>query len=66
MTVAANVLITPGGKDQPVYVGGNFVASCTTDGTAIQRVMWTGPDNDQITDYRARLDLKDYFHIHKF
>ncbi|XP_066977146.1 neural cell adhesion molecule 1-like isoform X3 [Macrobrachium rosenbergii] len=51
MTGASQLVITPSRKEHSVYQGEKFFVSCSSNATNVQRVMWTGPEGQQITDY---------------
>ncbi|XP_068216651.1 neural cell adhesion molecule 1-like [Palaemon carinicauda] len=48
---ATQLVITPSRKEHSVYQGEKFFVSCSSNATNVQRVMWTGPEGQQITDY---------------
>ncbi|RXG69452.1 hypothetical protein Avbf_14186 [Armadillidium vulgare] len=41
------------------FVGDGFFVACESKGKNVQRVMWTGPDGNPITTYRARIHIED-------
>ncbi|XP_042875130.1 neural cell adhesion molecule 1-like isoform X2 [Penaeus japonicus] len=60
-----NLVIKPQGKIQTVFKGESFFVSCSSDADNVQRVMWTGPEGQQITDYRGRIHVEDGRSGHK-
>nr|XP_045615517.1 neural cell adhesion molecule 2-like isoform X2 [Procambarus clarkii] len=62
---AQNLVIMPLGDVQLVFQGGSFFVSCYSNATNVQRVMWTGPEGQQITNYKGRIHVEDGQNGHK-
>ncbi|KAK7071284.1 hypothetical protein SK128_000162, partial [Halocaridina rubra] len=56
---ATKLVITPSGAEQTVYQGDSFFVQCSSDATNVLRVMWTGPEGQQITNYTGRIYVED-------
>ncbi|KAK8744518.1 hypothetical protein OTU49_000847, partial [Cherax quadricarinatus] len=61
---AQSLFITPSGGEQSVFQGDSFFVSCSSSATNVQRVMWTGPEGQQITDYKGSVPYNELPRIH--
>ncbi|ROT67234.1 hypothetical protein C7M84_014673 [Penaeus vannamei] len=59
-----SLVIKPQGKVQTVFKGESFFVSCSSDADNVQRVMWTGPEGQQITDYRGSVPYNEIPRVH--
>ncbi|XP_063593163.1 neural cell adhesion molecule 1-like [Penaeus indicus] len=59
-----SLVIKPQGKIQTVFKSDSFFVSCSSDADNVQRVMWTGPEGQQITDYRGSVPYNEIPRIH--
>nr|XP_027225635.1 neural cell adhesion molecule 1-like isoform X3 [Penaeus vannamei] len=64
VTGKESLVIKPQGKVQTVFKGESFFVSCSSDADNVQRVMWTGPEGQQITDYRGSVPYNEIPRVH--
>ncbi|XP_045118413.1 neural cell adhesion molecule 1-like isoform X4 [Portunus trituberculatus] len=59
-----SLLIMPTVQQQSVFEGASLFVSCSSKGNNVQRILWTGPEGNQITDYKGSLTYSDLPRIH--
>lgn len=64
VTADDSLVIMPSPKQQSVFEGESLFVSCSSQGNNVQRILWTGPEGNQITDYKGSLSYSDLPRIH--
>lgn len=49
-----SLMILPSLTERSVFENSTFFFSCKSDAENVQRIMWTGPEGQQITEYQGR------------
>lgn len=59
VTAKEDLMILPSVSQRSVFQGSNFFFSCKSEADNVQRIMWTGPEGKQITDYQGRVHVEE-------
>ncbi|KAK3856467.1 hypothetical protein Pcinc_037217 [Petrolisthes cinctipes] len=54
----------PSHKQQSVFQGDSFYVSCSSTSDSVSRLMWTGPEGQQITNYKGSVPYYEMPRIH--